>query len=249
MFGGIANWVGVVREPERIPEYVARAFTAARSGRPGRWCSGCRRTCCSAIGRRSPTPAGSAAGAGAVGRRDDAPQGQARQRRSARWCCSAAAAGARRRPRASQSSPKRSTCPSSAAFRRQDHLDNRHPRTSATPASTWIPSSRRRCAAPICCIVIGEGLGDVTTAGYTLDRAAEADAVPRARPSLGRRARARVPHRPADPRRAGSVRARARRLKPPAKRPLEPAAARPARRLRALAEADADAGRACASRR
>ena len=30
-----ANWVGIVREAERIPEYVARAFQAARSGRPG----------------------------------------------------------------------------------------------------------------------------------------------------------------------------------------------------------------------
>ena len=35
MFGGIANWVGIVREAERIPEFVARAFNAARSGRPG----------------------------------------------------------------------------------------------------------------------------------------------------------------------------------------------------------------------
>ncbi len=35
MFGALANWVGIVREAERIPEYVARAFQAARSGRPG----------------------------------------------------------------------------------------------------------------------------------------------------------------------------------------------------------------------
>ena len=35
MFGAVANWVGVVREAERIPEFVARAFKAARSGRPG----------------------------------------------------------------------------------------------------------------------------------------------------------------------------------------------------------------------
>ncbi|MCK9912090.1 thiamine pyrophosphate-binding protein, partial [Microbacteriaceae bacterium K1510] len=35
MFGSVANWVGVAREVERIPELVSRAFQAACSGRPG----------------------------------------------------------------------------------------------------------------------------------------------------------------------------------------------------------------------
>lgn len=35
MFGGIAKWVAEIDEAARVPEYVARAFAIAQSGRPG----------------------------------------------------------------------------------------------------------------------------------------------------------------------------------------------------------------------
>jgi acetolactate synthase-1/2/3 large subunit len=35
MFGSIAKWVAQIDRPERIPEYLARAFQVATSGRPG----------------------------------------------------------------------------------------------------------------------------------------------------------------------------------------------------------------------
>ena len=39
MFGpgtlGFAKWVGEVHDPDRLPEYVARAFHVAMQGRPG----------------------------------------------------------------------------------------------------------------------------------------------------------------------------------------------------------------------
>ncbi|MCW2308085.1 acetolactate synthase-1/2/3 large subunit [Rhodobium gokarnense] len=35
MFGGIAKWVAEIDQAERVPEYMARAFTVAMSGRPG----------------------------------------------------------------------------------------------------------------------------------------------------------------------------------------------------------------------
>ena len=35
MYGSIAKWVAQIDRPERIPEYVARAFRVAMSGRPG----------------------------------------------------------------------------------------------------------------------------------------------------------------------------------------------------------------------
>jgi acetolactate synthase-1/2/3 large subunit len=35
MFGGVAKWAAQINEPERIPEYMARAFHVATSGRPG----------------------------------------------------------------------------------------------------------------------------------------------------------------------------------------------------------------------
>ena len=35
MFGGLAKWVAEVDQTERLPEYIARAFRVAMSGRPG----------------------------------------------------------------------------------------------------------------------------------------------------------------------------------------------------------------------
>ncbi|MFU8864121.1 MAG: thiamine pyrophosphate-binding protein [Rhodobacterales bacterium] len=35
MFGGLAKWVAQIDSPERVPEYMARAFRVATSGRPG----------------------------------------------------------------------------------------------------------------------------------------------------------------------------------------------------------------------
>lgn len=35
MFGGLAKWVAQIDCPERVPEYIARAFRMATSGRPG----------------------------------------------------------------------------------------------------------------------------------------------------------------------------------------------------------------------
>lgn len=35
MFGSLAKWVAEIREPERIPEYISRAFAIATSARPG----------------------------------------------------------------------------------------------------------------------------------------------------------------------------------------------------------------------
>ncbi len=35
VFSGLAKWAAEVRDPERIPEYMARAFAVATSGRPG----------------------------------------------------------------------------------------------------------------------------------------------------------------------------------------------------------------------
>ena len=35
LFGSFVKWAAVIRDTERIPEYVSHAFHAARSGRPG----------------------------------------------------------------------------------------------------------------------------------------------------------------------------------------------------------------------
>ena len=51
LFSSFVKWVGVIRDTNRIPEYVSRAFHTARAGRPGPVVLGCRRICW----RRKPT--------------------------------------------------------------------------------------------------------------------------------------------------------------------------------------------------
>ncbi len=168
MFGAVANWVGVVRETERIPEFVARAFKAARSGRPGPVVLGLPEDVLFAQCRGSRRSPGAARGAGTFEQRDDAPQGQAVGGRAAAACCSAAAAGAPRRQRTSPSSARLSTCPIATAFRRQDHLDNRHPSYVGHAGIDIDPKLAAAIRSADLLVVVGEGLGDVTTGGYTL---------------------------------------------------------------------------------
>ena len=108
--------------------------------------------------------------------------------------------------------------------------------TSAAPASASIPSSPPPSRTADLLIVIGARLGEMTTSGYTLLDIPEPNAVPRARPSLARRAGLGLPPRSADRRdaRRPSPRRWA-RLQPPAKIAWSRHARRAARRLRALA--------------
>ncbi len=98
-------------------------------------------------------------------------------------------------------------------------------------------------------IVIGEGLSDVSTGGYTLVTPPKpAQYLVHAHPSpaeLGRVFRADLPILTTP----GAFARALARLKPPRQEALEPLAARPARRLRALVEARADRRAPCASRK
>ena len=235
MFGSVANWVGVVREAERIPEYVARAFNAARSGRPGRWCSGCRRMCCS--------PRAEVADAAPARLPALAPSAGEMTRLKAKLERGGAAVAAARRRRLErggggqhrQVRRRRSTCPSSRRSAARTISTTGTHRTSATPASTSTQAGggdpqrrsahrhRRRARRR-------------DDRRLHARRAAEAGAIPRARAPLGRRARPRVSAPTCPSSRTPEAFARAlARLKPPRQDALEPVAARPARRLRALA--------------
>jgi acetolactate synthase-1/2/3 large subunit len=45
MYGQMAKWVAQIDRADRMPEYIARAFQIATSGRPARWYWPCRRIC------------------------------------------------------------------------------------------------------------------------------------------------------------------------------------------------------------
>ncbi|MEO8420000.1 MAG: thiamine pyrophosphate-binding protein [Hyphomicrobium sp.] len=167
MFGDVANWVGIVREAERIPEFVARAFNAARSGRPGPVVLGLPEDVLFASAETN----------------DGAP---------AQPPALTPSAGQMTRLKAKLSAAERPLLvlggggwseatslhigkfaaafdlPVVAAFRRQDHLDNRHPSYvghAGIDIDTKVAAAIRSADL---LIVIGEGLGDVATGGYTM---------------------------------------------------------------------------------
>ena len=45
LLGTFVKWVGVIRETERIPEYVSRAFHVANPDGRAPWCLVCQKTC------------------------------------------------------------------------------------------------------------------------------------------------------------------------------------------------------------
>jgi acetolactate synthase-1/2/3 large subunit len=174
MFGpgtlGFAKWVGEVHDPDRLPEYVARAFHTAMQGRPGPVVLALpedmltRATDAPVLPRVEPALAWPAPGALrdvrtmllaskrpfviAGGSGWDAASCNALERFAAAW-----------------------QLPVGCAFRFQDTLDNRHPNYAGDVGIGINPRLAQRIADADLVIAIGARLGEMTTGGYTLLKA------------------------------------------------------------------------------
>ncbi len=167
MFGGVANWVGVVRDAGRIPEYVARAFTAARSGRPGPVVLGLPEDVLFASAEvadstavRLPTLAPSASEMTRLKAKLSTAERPLLLLGGGGWRAEAAVSVAK--------FAETFDLPVITAFRRQDHLDNRHPSYVGHAGIDIDPKLAAAIRSADLLIVIGEGLGDVTTGNYKL---------------------------------------------------------------------------------
>jgi acetolactate synthase-1/2/3 large subunit len=167
MFGGIANWVGIAREAERLPELVARAFHAARSGRQGPAVLGLPEDVLSASGEAAaPTPPQFQQPTPAANEMTRLKTKLAEAERpmvligGGGW--SAAAASALEKFAAAFDIPV------AAAFRRQDHMDNRHPCFVGHAGIDMSPKLAAALRAADVLLVLGEGLGEIATGAYTL---------------------------------------------------------------------------------
>ena len=171
MFGpgtlGFAKWVGEIHDPDRLPEYVARAFHTAMQGRPGPVVLVLPEDMLTApteapvLPRAEPALAWPAPGALrdvrtmllaakrpfviAGGSGWDAPACDALQRFAESW-----------------------NLPVGCAFRFQDLMDNRHPNYAGDVGIGINPKLARRIADADLVIAIGARLGEMTTGGYTL---------------------------------------------------------------------------------
>jgi len=167
MYGSVAKWAAQIDQVERIPEYVARAWRLALSGRPGPVVLALPEDMLTAHARCADAPrveaVPAAPGPDAIA---------ALQRRlataelplvlvgGARW--SAAACDALRVFAESTGMPV------ACGFRSQDLFDNRHPQYAGDVGIGINPALAKRVRDADLLLVIGERLGEMTTGGYTL---------------------------------------------------------------------------------
>ncbi len=160
MFGPVVKWAAKIDDAARIPEYVARAWSIAMSGRPGPVVLALPEDMLldevvAADRPRIDRPAQPTAGDPTV---DARPGERARQGRSGRSRSSAAPAGTRPPARDFANFAERSGLPVVAAFRRQDAIPNSSPAWAGNlgygPNPKLVAADQGR---PICCLSSGRG--------------------------------------------------------------------------------------------
>lgn len=166
VFGGLAKWATEIDQIERLPEYLARAWSVAMSGRPGPVVLALPEDMLSGLAdvpdRACPRPAlagdmaSPAAGAMAAlagAKRPLVIVG------GPHWSPAAAADLA--------SFAALQQVPVALGFRRQDYLDNRHPNYAGDLNVGPNPRLAQRLRDADALLVIGSRLGDIETQGYT----------------------------------------------------------------------------------
>ena len=166
----MAKWVAQIDRADRIPEYVARAFTTACAGRPG--------PVVLALPEDMLASETDVADAAAVPRRAAASRARSRSRSCA--ACSrererplVLVGGAGWTPRTSQDLRaflEANALPAGAAFRRQDSIDNDSPSYVGDVGIGINPKLAARVREADLLLVVGPRLGEMTTSGYTLHR-------------------------------------------------------------------------------
>jgi acetolactate synthase-1/2/3 large subunit len=165
MFGPLAKWVAQIDRTDRIPEYVARAFATATSGRPGPVVLALPEDMLSAEAdvsdARPYLPA--QAHPGELSSLRDLLAGAERPL--------ALLGGGGWTPRASadlRGFLEGNDLPAAAAFRRQDTLDNDSPSYAGDVGIAVNPKLAARVREADLLLVVGPRLGEITTSGYTL---------------------------------------------------------------------------------
>jgi acetolactate synthase-1/2/3 large subunit len=167
MFGTMTKWVAQIDRADRIPEYVARAFQVATSGRPGPVVLALPEDMLTSVATVSDTrPYRPVQAAPAVAQIAQLRELLATAKRplvllgGAGW--NAAACDDIRR------FAEANALPVMCAFRFQDLFDNRHPHYAGDVGIGINPKLAARIRASDLILAIGPRLGEMTTGGYTL---------------------------------------------------------------------------------
>ena len=167
MFGPVVKWAAQIDRTDRIPEYMARAFHVATSGRPGPVVLALPEDM---LTERAIVPdARPYEPARARATTDDLAKLRALLARAERpllliggpgWTDEAA--------RQIAAFAEASNLPVAASFRRQDAVDNRSPVYVGDLGTSGPPALIKRAKEADLLVVIGARLGEMTTQGYTI---------------------------------------------------------------------------------
>jgi acetolactate synthase-1/2/3 large subunit len=167
LFSSFVKWAAVIRDTRRIPEYVSRAFHAARSGRPGPVVLGLPEDMLSSVCQvpdakpaQIAKPAPNANEIALLGERLLGAKRPLMIVGGPGWTASTQAA--------LETFADRFDLPVAASFRCQDYIDNRH-RCYVGCAGIGIdPKLAEAVKTADLLIVIGARMGEMTTSGYSL---------------------------------------------------------------------------------
>ena len=161
------KWAAVIRQTERIPEYVSHAFHMARSGRPGPVVLGLPEDMlaaeCEAVDAKRANIAVAHPGAA------DMAALQAALAKAARPLMIVGGPGWSTSIKASvEAFAERFDLPVASAFRYQDYVDNRHRCYVGCVGIGIEPKLAQAVKTADLLIVVGARLGEMTSSGYTL---------------------------------------------------------------------------------
>ena len=168
VFGEMAKWVAQIERAERIPEYLARAWTTATSGRPGPVVLALPEDMLDdvvevgdlqppSVAESAPTPEAMAA----LGAMIEEARTPLLVVGGPGW---SAACG-----RAAAALAETLALPVAVSFRCQDYIDNDHPNYAGVLGIAPSPKLRARVRDEVdLMIVVGPRLGEMTTQGYSL---------------------------------------------------------------------------------
>jgi acetolactate synthase-1/2/3 large subunit len=167
MFGQLAKWVAEIDDPRRIPEFVARAFATATSGRPGPVVLALPEDMLTEIAdvadAQPYAPVETWPGEAPMARFRDLLAAAKRPfllLGGSAWDAGAVAAIER--------FAAANKLPVGCGFRRQDRFDNTHPCYAGDVGIGINPKLAERIKNADLLIALGPRLGEMTTGGYTL---------------------------------------------------------------------------------
>ena len=167
LFSGIAKWTAVIRQADRVAEYVARAFTVATSGRPGPVVVGLPENVLSAETAATVLAPAVLAGAAPSARdMSDLAQRLAAAERPLLIVGGPGWTDATRR--AIEGFAHDFDLPVAASFRCQDYVDNRHACYVGHLGFTTDPKLKAGLKAADLVIAVGAEVADIATDSYAL---------------------------------------------------------------------------------